>query len=131
MTVSPRPRSRRRIARPRRGVTIVELVVAILILSIGLLSLAGTSTYVVRQMSSASLQTVAAQVAQARFDSLASVKCSLLPASGSVRGTASFRGVSEIWTVTDGNDVKSVIDTIRFRGRSRPLEYRSIIQCRD
>lgn len=115
----------------RRGLTIVELMVAVIVLSIGLLSLAGTSTYVVRQMTGGSQQTVAAHIAQSRFDSIASVRCADLPTAASTRYTATTRGISEVWRVNDGHNVKDVIDTIRIRGRKRPLVYRTTITCRD
>ena len=122
---------RRPATAPRRGVTIVELVVAILVLTVGLLSLASTSTYVVRQMRGGSLQTVAAQLAQSRFDSLASLSCVELTKTESSRHTATARGVAEVWRVTDGNDIKNAIDSISFAGRSKPLVYQSVLTCRD
>lgn len=130
--MSPAPAvTRTRRARPRRGFTIVELIVAIMVLSVGLLALASSAGYTTRQMSSASLQTIAAQVTQSRFDSLASVSCAALPASGTVSGKSTTRGVTETWSVTDGNDVKFILDSITYKGRKKPLEYRSVIPCRD
>ena len=118
-------------ARARRGFTIVELLVAMMVLSVGLLALASSAGHMTRQISSASLQTIAAQVAQSRFDSLASVSCAVLPASGTVSGTSVTRGVTERWRVTDGDDVKFILDSITYHGRKRALEYRSVIPCRD
>lgn len=111
--------------------TIVELIVAVMVLSTGLLALAGTSIYVTRQIAGGSRQTVGSHVAQARFDSLASVRCASLPTSGSLRKVATTRGIQEIWTITDGNDIKSVIDSVRLTRTGRYYVYSSIIQCRD
>ena len=119
--------------RGRRGFTLVELMVAIIILAIGILGLAGTSAVITRQIGSASRQTVAATVAQSRFDSLSSIDCAgLAPAGGATSGTySSTRGVTERWRVIDGNDVKILIDSIRIVGQTRVLVYESYMPCRD
>ena len=128
-----RPTAQRSAPAARRGFTIVELVVAIMILAIGILGLAGSSAVITRQLGRGNLQTIASTVAQSRFDSLTSVGCATLaPVSGiSQTGTANTRGVTERWVVSDGNDVKLVDDTIRFLGRTQPLVYRTVIPCRD
>lgn len=115
----------------RAGFTLVELIVAILILTVGVLGLAGTAAVVTRQMGGGRTQTLAAAIAQSRFDSLAALGCNMLPASGSVRQTLSSSGITEVVTVSDSNDTKFVIDTIRIPGRNTPLVYRSYISCRD
>ena len=114
-------------ARDRRGFTLVELIVAIMILVVGLLALAGTSALITRQMGTGARTAMAATVSQARLDMLSSLDCTTLAASG----TSSARGVSESWIVTDGNDVKNVTDTVRIVGVTRPLVYKSVIPCRD
>lgn len=122
----------------RRGFTLVELMVAIIILAIGILGLAGTSAVITRQMGSAARQTVAAAVAQSRFDLLSSIDCAgLAPAGGSTSGTstAAFqgrpRGVTERWRVDDGNDVKILTDSITIVGQRRVLVYQAYMPCRD
>ena len=110
----------------RRGFTLPELIVAILILTVGILGLAGTSAVITRQMGSGKRTTVAATIVQARLDSLAAIDCTL-----AASGTASTRGVSEHWIVADGNDVKFITDTVRVLGLARPIIYQSIIPCRD
>jgi len=68
---------------------------------------------------------------QSRFDSLSSVNCDRFPVSGTVSGTLTTRGVTERWSVTDGDDVKNLLDSVTYSGRKRALEYRSVIHCRD
>lgn len=119
--------------RDRRGMTLVELMVAIMVLSIGLMSLASISSSVARQLAGSNQQTVAAMVVQSRFDSLASVApCrSIVPNGGSKSGTATTRGVTERWAIRDLANVIQISDSVTFRGRSRPLTYTSLIPCRD
>ena len=125
---------RRRAA--RAGFTLPEIIVAIVILTIGLLAMASTSGAVARQMTGARRQTIAATMAQSRFDSLTSLRCaSLAPSSGTTStttsGTSTRSGVNETWTVTDGDDIKNITVSIIFPGRSTPLVYQSILPCRD
>jgi prepilin-type N-terminal cleavage/methylation domain-containing protein len=129
---------RRRRARrgARAGFTLAEIIVAIVILTIGLLAMASTSGAVARQMTGARRQTIAATIAQSRFDSLTSVRCaSLAPLSGTssmvTSGSSTRSGVVESWSVTDGDDVKNITVNITFPGRPTPLVYRSILPCRD
>lgn len=117
--------------RARRGMTLVELMVAVLLLSIGLLGLAGFSYAMTQQQKSSLRQQRAALVAQSRLDSLSSVSCQLLAPGGMQTGSAVTQGVSERWVIVDGNDIKSITDTVRFAGRTNPLVYKSIIPCRD
>lgn len=115
--------------RARAGFTMVELVVTILVLTIGLLGLAATSAVVTKQMGSGNKNSVAAVVAQARLDSIASLNC--VRFTGTPSGTSSSRGITESWFVRDSNDVKVVVDTVRILGRVNPFIYRSMIPCRD
>ena len=120
--------------RGRAGFTVIEVIVAILILTIGVLALAGTAAVVTKQMASGSRQTVASTIAQARFDSLASVDCTQLAAGGATNtGVVAYRSgqVTETWTVTDGNDVKNVTDKVYVYGLLDTLVYTSLIPCRD
>ncbi|HEX5829941.1 MAG TPA: prepilin-type N-terminal cleavage/methylation domain-containing protein, partial [Gemmatimonadaceae bacterium] len=87
--------------RARPGMTLIELVVAVLILSVGLLALAGVAGAVARQIGTGGLHTRAAFVAQARLDSLISVPCTGLAATSVLVGTSShyMDGVQEKWVV--------------------------------
>lgn len=125
-------RIRRRVTRPRRGMTLIELMVALLLLNVALLALAGLAGTVARQMRGGALQARAAMVVQSRFDSLASVlPCTALaPAGGQRTGSATTYGVSERWVIRSTNNVLAITDTVRFAGRTKPLVYRSMIPCR-
>jgi prepilin-type N-terminal cleavage/methylation domain-containing protein len=120
----------------RSGFTVMELIVAIVILSIGLLGLAATSGIVMRLIGGGTHQTVAANVALARFEQLRALSCGRM--SG---GSAINRNVREAWSVTPvgpvamptAMDVRLTItyETNMRRGgsSSRTQNYRSQIVC--
>jgi prepilin-type N-terminal cleavage/methylation domain-containing protein len=127
----------RRARRARRsGFTVMELIVAIVILSIGLLGLAATSGIVMRLIGGGTHQTVAANVALARFEQLRAVSCGRMTS-----GSAINRNVQEAWSVTPvgpvamptAMDVRLTItyQTNMRRGgsSSRTQNYRSQIVC--
>jgi prepilin-type N-terminal cleavage/methylation domain-containing protein len=120
----------------RSGFTIMELIVAIVILSIGLLGLAATSGIVMRLIGGGSHQIVAANVALSRFEQLRGLSCGRI-AGGSV----TTRNVRESWSVTPvgpvaaprAMDVRLTVtyNTNMRRGgsTSRTQTYRSQIIC--
>ncbi len=116
---------------PRKGMTLIELLVAIVILGVGLLGMAGLSFRVTTQFGTAARQADAALVVQSRIDSLSTVACQTLAPSGTVTGTTVTRGITEKWSISDGNDIKTIVDTVSFKGRAKKLGYTSIIPCRD
>lgn len=116
-------------AEPRRpGFTLVELMVAIMILSVGVLALASAATLVSRLIGGGAFQTLAAQTAQTRLESLRGRACTAV-----IGGTATTRGVREAWTVSvgDPNTSYRVTDTVRFStalGERRQV-FQSFVQC--
>jgi type II secretory pathway pseudopilin PulG len=117
--------------RERDGMTIVEVVVAILMLSVGLLALAGLAAGASKAIRGGGTQVVAAAVAQSRFDSLSSVPCATLANGGATSGSSTTRGITERWSVTDGRNIKRLADSIDVPGRTKKLVYLSVIPCRD
>jgi len=111
--------------------TIIEVIVAMMILTFGLLGMAGFSMTVTKQFKSSTKQEAAALMVQSRIDSVASIRCQALAPSGPQTGTLVNLGVTENWVIADGNDIKILTDTVTFSPRTRPLVYRSIIPCRD
>lgn len=116
----------------RRGLTLIELMVAMLILNVALLALAGLGATVSKQMRSGAIQTRAALRVQSRLDSLASIQpCQNLLTTGVPVGSLTKDGITEKWRITDGNDVINIVDSVTFTGISKPLVYRSLVPCRD
>jgi type IV pilus assembly protein PilV len=117
--------------RARAGFTLVEVVFAIVVLSVGLLALAGLGLAASRLTRGGSVQTVAASMAQARFDSIASVPCLPLRNAGTTTSPLrTFRGVRERWAVTAGSYRINLVDTLWVPGRRTPLVFRSVLPCR-
>ena len=111
----------------RQGFTLVETMVAMMILSVGLLGLAGSSAHVVRQVGGGAQQSIAATVVQSRLEWLRSVPCSTIKDS-----TAVTRGVTERWTRGPTvNGVLWVRDTVKFSvgGTARTKAYTMTVQC--
>lgn len=111
--------------------SLVELMVAMVLLGVGLLSMAAFSYAMNTQQRFARNQQRAAMVVQSRVDSLSSIRCQSLAPSGTQSGVVTTLGITEKWSVSDGNDVKIIRDTLTFKGRTKPLAYVSVIPCRD
>ena len=120
----------------RRGFTLVELIVAIVILSVGVLGLASTAAVVTRQIGGGAQQSRAAAVAQARFESLRGMSCvdyGGLPFSGA----DDVDGFRESWAVVDfaGSNgtapAVTMVDSVFFaaNGKETVRVFRSMRTC--
>lgn len=125
-------RRRRRAAMgPRKGLSIIEVIIAMIVMTVGMLGMAGFSMTLTKQFKVSTKQETAALLVQSRIDSVASIRCQALAPSGTQTGTLTVLGVTEKWVIADGNDIKVLTDTVTFTPRTRPLVFRSIIPCRD
>jgi Tfp pilus assembly protein PilV len=127
----PRTLTRSTMTRRRRGITLVEILISVVMLTVGVFGLLGSAASVETQMGGGVRQTVAATIAQARIDSLTSLACAQLTVAGVASGTSTSRGVAEKWTVTDGKNVKSIAVEITIPKRKVKLLYTTVIPCRD
>ena len=123
-----RPRRRRRLARPRHGFTVIEMIIAIIVMAVGVMGLAGTARYVAMQMGNGRSQTLAATFATKVADSLSARRCAAI-----VGGTQTKRGVTITWTVADSTRTKWVTEQVQYKTKSGPktLNYLTVIQCPD
>ena len=113
--------------RLRRGFTLIEMIIAIIVMTIGVMGLASTAGYVAQQMGSGNMQTVAAALSTKVADSLSSRKCTSL-----VSGTQTRRGVTVAWTVTTATRTRTVDQTVTYkpkRGSTKTISYRMVVQC--
>jgi prepilin-type N-terminal cleavage/methylation domain-containing protein len=111
------------------GFTIVEVLVAIVIMAIGVLGLAGTASSVSRLIGGGAQQTIAANIALSRFEWLRSTSCASV-----VAGTATMRGMTEQWGVSaSGTSLYTVTDTVTYQAaggrRPLPLVFTSYVKC--
>lgn len=129
MMSTPKPTAKPTPRRPRRGLTLIEMIIAIIVMSIGIMGLAGTASYVAQQMGGGNAQTIAAGLATKVADSLSARRCTSL-----VGGTQTTRGVTLTWTVADSSRTRWVTETVQYkpkRGPSKTVTYTVVIQCND
>ncbi len=81
----------------RYGLTLIEVIVAMLLFSVGALGMAAASAAITRQMTLSLLRSRAASIARDRNETVQSVGC-----SGISSGSETRQGVASTWTVTSG-----------------------------
>ena len=124
-------RARSAESRPRRGVTLVELIVAMTILTVGLLAIVGVSASVARSLGESRSDNLAAVAAESRFEKVAGTQCSSLTLN--TVASATNRNVTERWVVVDGgNNTRQVIDTVSWTTRrgTRRNVFQTLLPCR-
>jgi prepilin-type N-terminal cleavage/methylation domain-containing protein len=87
----------------RRGFTMVEVMVALVLLTVGVMALVGSSAMVSRMIGKGRGSTIAVQVATARLERLRRVAASTVPRCASpefANGSATTAGVAERWVVS-------------------------------
>jgi type IV pilus assembly protein PilV len=120
----------------RGGFTLIEVMVAIVILAVGVLGMLTTSSLVTRMIGRGKVTTRAAQVAETRLEILrqqalsSTPSCSTLGASG----TATTAGLAEAWTVTTpaiSAKLRQLDVTVTYpiTGGTRTAKVSTIIRC--
>jgi prepilin-type N-terminal cleavage/methylation domain-containing protein len=114
--------------RSRGGFTIIELVVAMIIMTVGVLALATGSAGVAKQMRAGNQAGLASVIAQGRLETIRSLGCSSL-----ANGTATTRGMTEKWTITwISSRARAVTESVTYVPRakvSRTLALASVVPC--
>jgi len=104
----------------RSGFTIIEVIIAIIMLSVGVLALASSSGTITRMISYGQARTDASALAQSVLDSLrykannTTPKCTAVPNGTTVTGT-SRRGFTSITDVTTTADLRNIVVTVYYR----------------
>ena len=114
-------------SRARRGITVVEVLVALLLVACGLLAIAGSSALAVRAATSASRERLAVRLADRRLARLSASEC-----ASAIAGTDSAAGMRERWWKADSmGGVASVEASVEWQAgaRRRVLTLRSALVC--
>lgn len=120
-----------------RGFTVVEVMVAIVILTTGIFALAGASAIVTRTIGGAKWQTTASEVARQRLERLRmaanSTPAALCtsPLFTSSAAAVTTQGIQETWQVPLTGIIRTVrvITSYRSAGRARVDTLSSRISC--
>jgi prepilin-type N-terminal cleavage/methylation domain-containing protein len=89
----------------RRGFTLAEVMVALVLLTLGVMALVGSSAMVSRMIGKGRSSTIAVQVATARIERLRRIAASTIPRCISPQfasDSTTTGGVSERWVVAPG-----------------------------
>ncbi|MEK6610292.1 MAG: prepilin-type N-terminal cleavage/methylation domain-containing protein [Gemmatimonadota bacterium] len=109
-----------------KGFSLVELMVAMIILTVGVLGLAASARYVTSMTGQGGRFGGSAAVASTRFEQLRATSCATLAA-----GSATTGKYSESWTVTASGLLRTVTETVSYNNGSslRSDVFASTISC--
>ncbi len=110
----------------RTGVTLIEVVVAILVLAVGALALAGSAAVTLRRMSDTARGTAAASVVRSRAEQSFSRPCAAL---GS--GSQQLLGVRSEWFIAGGAGSANISQRVTYptRGGDHSDEFLTAAPC--
>lgn len=113
--------------RVRRGSSLIEIMLACMLMTVAILGLLGTSKKIAESVGGSRQQMIAASVAQARLDSLQSLSCTAL--SSIATGTRTTNGIGESWTITSATNTRVIVLTLTIPRLSKTVTYRTIVPC--
>lgn len=122
--------------RSERGFTIAEVLVAVVMLSVGVMALVGSSAMVTRMVGRGRNDTMAGQVATARIEWLRQMAASGASpcTSGSWKSDSGTSGhIREKWQILDASGFsRRVLLTLRYNvaGRAKVDSVRTTILCK-
>lgn len=115
----------------RAGTTMIELIVALAIISVGLFALSAGAALVARLDGGATIQSRAATVAATRLEQLRGMSCTSITA-----GADTTRAIISTWTtktITNAATVRGVTVNLTVQypttGGVRTQAYRTILSC--
>jgi prepilin-type N-terminal cleavage/methylation domain-containing protein len=119
----------------RSGFTLVEVLVAVVVLGIGIVAMAGTSGVVTRMIGRGKIDTRAVQVASQRLENLRLAAYSTTPRCTAVGfasgGPVTANSVTTSWVVPNAGATRTVTVTVSYatpRG-TRSETLTTIIKC--
>ena len=93
----------------RRGFSLIELIVAILILTVGILALAATAGQVTRMVGWGGRYGASAVVAGAQLEQLRATPCASLASGTATKGIYSLT-----WTITTSGNLRTMTLTVKY-----------------
>jgi prepilin-type N-terminal cleavage/methylation domain-containing protein len=110
-----------------RGFSLAEVMIAMVILTVGVLGIAASSAAITKMSSEGGRQGGAAAVAESRIEALTAVNCTAIAATGSAT-TGKF---TETWAVTSSGLLRTVTVNVTYpSGRAtRTSTYVAYISC--
>jgi prepilin-type N-terminal cleavage/methylation domain-containing protein len=119
----------------RRGLTLIEVLIALIVLGVGILALTGSSSLVTRMLGRGKVETQAALLASRRVEMLRVAASSTTPRCTSPRfssgGPVSDGGLRESWTVSSSGQLRHVTVIVAYltvRG-TRTAVLETTIEC--
>lgn len=105
----------------RRGFTLIEVLVSIVLLAIGLLTMAATSGGITRTLTVSRMATEASQLASRRLDLLRAAASTTVPKCGAAGFASSAapvvtNGITEVWQVPGTGAARVVRVIVSYRG---------------
>lgn len=119
-------------SRKRDGFTLIEVLIAIGILSVGILALLQTATSITVMLRDGRLRTMASAIAASRIDNLRLAAASTTPTCASVTGgSATSPNGTETWTVTGTGRSRTITTTVTIVNgpRSLGMTVRGTLLC--
>jgi prepilin-type N-terminal cleavage/methylation domain-containing protein len=125
------------VKRSEEGFTLVEVLIAVMVLGVGITALVGSSAMVTRMIGRGQMSTRAAQVATQRLETLRLQAYSSTPhctAPAFVGGNTSNNPlkVTEAWTITANGSVRTISVTVAYktaRGTTHSDVLTTTIKC--
>jgi prepilin-type N-terminal cleavage/methylation domain-containing protein len=121
--------------RSAAGFTLIEVLVAIVVLGVGIMAMVGSSAMVTRMIGRGKVETRAAQTASRRVEMLRLAANSTTPrctaAAFGNGGPLTTNGVTESWTVPGAGKVRSVQVSVSYRTvqGARTASLKTKIEC--
>lgn len=110
----------------RHGFTLIETLVALVLVQFGLLAVAATSAIAARDLAAAAREASARDAARERVETLRPAAC-----AATLQGSRSTPALTEHWSIR-GDTVRLVRDSVEYplpRGRRGRLVVEQVVLC--
>jgi type IV pilus modification protein PilV len=102
------------ISKNNKGFTLIEVLIAVVILTIGLLALVSVAVMVIKGNSLNKMRTTATTLANEQFETLKNTNYDGIASSASWSTVTGFPGYERRWTVTTSGFQKTIVMDVRW-----------------